>query len=59
MRYKGRYNAEILEMAPFFLLPSSFPKRDFENIIKLQQHVNLLMHKIAHDYDFLYSCLKK
>ncbi|KAB7498767.1 Glutathione synthetase [Armadillidium nasatum] len=58
MRYRGRYNPEILEMAPFFLFPSPFPGRDFEFVKELQPHINLLMHKIAHDYDFLHSCLK-
>ena len=59
MRYRNRYSAETMEMAPFFLLPSSFPRRDFDYMTKIQPHVNLLMHKIAHDYDFLYTCLKR
>lgn len=59
MRYKDRYDPDILEIAPFFLLPSPFPKRDFENIIEIQPVINLLMHKVAHDYNFLHSCLKK
>ena len=46
-------------MAPFFLLPSSFPKRDFDFVTNLQPHINMLMHKIAHDYDFLHESLKR
>ena len=59
MRYKNNYNPEILEMAPFFLLPSPFPRRDFEAVTEMQPHINILMHKIAHDYEFLKHCLEK
>ncbi|CAL4081025.1 unnamed protein product, partial [Meganyctiphanes norvegica] len=58
MRYRASYDPNILEMAPFFLLPSSFPKREFERVVKLQPLVNELTHRIAHNYEFLKECLK-
>ncbi|KAG7160163.1 Glutathione synthetase-like 2 [Homarus americanus] len=59
MRYKASYDQDTLQMAPFFLLPSAFPRREFERVVKLQPLINVLMHKIAHNHEFLENCLKK
>ncbi|XP_069177292.1 glutathione synthetase isoform X2 [Procambarus clarkii] len=59
MRYKTSYDSDTLQMAPFFLFPSAFPKREFERVVKLQPLINVLMHKVAHDAEFLENCLKK
>ncbi|KAG0724062.1 Glutathione synthetase [Chionoecetes opilio] len=59
MRYKNKYDADTLQFAPFFLLPSGFPRREFERVVKLQPIINILMHKIAHDHEFLRSALEK
>lgn len=58
MRYRDRYDSDSLEMAPFFLLPSSFPRREFDRVVKLQPLLNILMHKVAHDHEFLESSLR-
>ncbi|XP_064108450.1 glutathione synthetase-like isoform X1 [Macrobrachium nipponense] len=58
MRYRDRYDADKLEFAPFFLLPSAFPKREFERVVKIQPLINILMHRVAHDHEFLESTLK-
>ncbi|ROT73785.1 glutathione synthetase [Penaeus vannamei] len=58
MRFKDTYNPDILQMAPFFLLPSAFPRREFDRVVKLQPLINILMHRIAHDHEFLESALK-
>lgn len=53
MRSKERFNKDQVEVAPFSLLPSSFPKNEFEKAREIQTVLNELMHKVAHDYNFL------
>ncbi|XP_071534052.1 glutathione synthetase-like isoform X1 [Panulirus ornatus] len=59
MRYKSNFDPDSLKMAPFFLLPSAFPRREFDRVVKLQPLINVLMHRIAHNHEFLESSLKK
>lgn len=59
MRSKTDFNADILQFAPFVLLPSTFPRKEFERAVAIQPILNELMHKVAYDYDFLLSSLKK
>ncbi|XP_045126152.1 glutathione synthetase-like isoform X1 [Portunus trituberculatus] len=59
MRYRSNYDPDSLQLAPFFLLPSAFPRREFDRVVKLQSIVNILMHRIAHDYQFLKDALEK
>ncbi|KAK8719714.1 hypothetical protein OTU49_013839 [Cherax quadricarinatus] len=59
MRYRDSYDPDIIQMAPFYLLPSAFPRREFDRVVKLQPLINLLMHNIAHDDEFLENCLRK
>ncbi|KAK7082758.1 hypothetical protein SK128_001378 [Halocaridina rubra] len=58
MRYRDRYDADSLEMAPFFLLPSAFPRREFDRVVRLQPLINILMHRVAHNHEFLESSLR-
>ncbi|XP_059485490.1 glutathione synthetase-like isoform X1 [Neocloeon triangulifer] len=58
MRSKTNLNTDILQFAPFVLLPSTFPRKEFEKAVAIQPILNELMHKVAHDYDFLSSSLK-
>ncbi|KAF4524344.1 hypothetical protein B566_EDAN015897 [Ephemera danica] len=58
MRSKINFNSDVLQFAPFALLPSTFPRKEFEKAINIQPILNELMHKVAHDYEFLYSSLK-
>ncbi|KAK3859932.1 hypothetical protein Pcinc_015257 [Petrolisthes cinctipes] len=59
MRHKAKYDPDTLYFAPFLLLPSAFPRREFDRVVKLQPLINVLMHKIAHDHEFLKSALEK
>ncbi|XP_049833687.1 glutathione synthetase-like isoform X2 [Schistocerca gregaria] len=58
MRSKANYNEDILQFAPFALLPSVFPRKEFERAVNIQPILNELMHKVAHDHEFLTSSLK-
>jgi len=58
MRQKSKYDRDALHFAPFVLLPSPFPKDEYYKAINLQTILNELMHKVAHDYDFLKEALK-
>ncbi|XP_047738761.1 glutathione synthetase isoform X2 [Hyalella azteca] len=57
MRYKDSFSTDTLSMAPFFLLPTPFPRREFEKVYKLQPLINTLMHRVAHSHDFLQRSL--
>ncbi|XP_033626779.1 glutathione synthetase-like [Asterias rubens] len=43
---------------PHTLLPSPVPRELFEKVVRIQTHINLLMHKVAEDREFLTSSLK-
>ncbi|XP_038067931.1 glutathione synthetase-like [Patiria miniata] len=43
---------------PHTLLPSPVPRRLFERMVSLQPHINLLMHRVAEDREFMTSALK-
>jgi len=58
MRQKDKFDRDALHFAPFVLFPSPFPRNEFQKACELQVIVNELMHKVAHDYDFLRECLK-
>ncbi|KAF2346251.1 Glutathione synthase [Trinorchestia longiramus] len=58
MRYKDSYSTDTLSMAPFFLLPTPFPRRDFEKVCALQPLINKLMHNVAHNHHFLQKALQ-
>ena len=47
------------DFAPFLLLPSPFPRQEFDRALELQPVLNELMHKVAHDFDFLRETLSK
>ncbi|KAK2585964.1 hypothetical protein KPH14_010541 [Odynerus spinipes] len=58
MRSKHNFNKNQIGIAPFALLPSSFPKKCFEKVKNIQVMLNELMHKVAHDNNFIRSTLK-
>lgn len=58
MRDRQHFNKDVIQIAPFALLPSPFPKTEFEKAIELQPILNELMHKVAHDDDFLMNTLQ-
>ena len=45
--------------APFTLFPSPVPRQCFEKMMHVQTVYNKLMHKVAHDHDFLSQCLSR
>ena len=45
MRPKVNFNSDSLSFAPFVLVPSSFPRREFEKALKLQPLINELIHQ--------------
>ncbi|KAK2153253.1 hypothetical protein LSH36_303g03102 [Paralvinella palmiformis] len=49
----------VVTHAPVTLLPSPVPKALYEYAQGIQNNVNLLMHRIAVNHDFLWKCLEK
>ncbi|XP_061724242.1 glutathione synthetase-like isoform X2 [Cydia pomonella] len=58
MRDKKNFTKDAIQIAPFVLLPSPFPRTEFNKAVELQQVLNELMHKVAHDDDFLEHTLQ-
>ena len=59
MRPRGNENLDSLEVAPFLLIPSSYPRKEFNKAVNIQPLINLLIHRVAHDYNFLKETLAK
>lgn len=58
MRSKTSFSKDNLYFAPFALLPSRFPKQEFERAVNIQPIINELIHKVAHNHEFLEDTLK-
>ncbi|XP_012281091.1 glutathione synthetase isoform X2 [Orussus abietinus] len=58
MRSKEFFNKDAVQIAPFILLPSDYPRSEFQKAVEIQTVLGALMHKVAHDYDFLKESLK-
>eukprot|EP00092_Neocalanus_flemingeri_P041729 GFUD01045450.1.p1 GENE.GFUD01045450.1~~GFUD01045450.1.p1 ORF type:complete len:481 (+),score=147.92 GFUD01045450.1:73-1515(+) len=58
MRQKDNFDRDALHFAPFVLFPTPFPRDEYNKAVELQTVLNELMHKVAHDYDFLKETLK-
>ncbi|XP_071865119.1 glutathione synthetase isoform X2 [Bombus fervidus] len=59
MRSKQNFNENILQFAPFILMPSPFPRKEFENACSIQIILNILIHRVAQDYNFLKATLEE
>lgn len=59
MRSKTNFSTDSLYFAPFILLPSPFPRKEFQKAIELQIVLNELTHRVAHSREFLTKCLKE
>ena len=59
MRRKDAFDRDALHFAPFLLMPSPFPRQEFYRAKELQTVLNELMHKVAHDNEFLKETLSK
>ncbi|XP_060807244.1 glutathione synthetase isoform X2 [Amyelois transitella] len=58
MRDRKHFNKDVIQIAPFVLLPSPFPRTEFMKAVELQPVLNELMHKVAHDDQFLEQTLQ-
>ncbi|CAH0717699.1 unnamed protein product, partial [Brenthis ino] len=58
MRDKKNFTKDAIQIAPFVLLPSPFPRTEFNKAVELQPVLNELMHKVAHDDEFLEHTLQ-
>jgi len=58
-RSKINFNKDTLQFAPFALFPSPFPRKEFQNACDIQIILNMLIHRVAHDYDFLKETLQE
>jgi glutathione synthase len=59
MRSKEHFSRDSLTFAPFLLFPSTFPRGEFEKATGIQKALNELMHRVAHDDEFLRNTLAK
>lgn len=59
MRSKTNFSKNSVQFAPFILLPSPFPRKEFRKAVELQTVLNELMHRVAHDREFLTESLKQ
>lgn len=59
MRSKTQFSNDSLTVVPFTLLPSVFPRAEFQKAITIQPALNELTHRVSNDHEFLYSCLEK
>lgn len=59
LRSKRNFDRDVLQFAPFALFPSPFPREEFYNACDIQIILNVLIHRVAHDYDFLKDTLRE
>ncbi|XP_057375062.1 glutathione synthetase-like isoform X2 [Daphnia carinata] len=57
MRSRQNFSPDSINFAPFVLVPSTFPKKEFEKAVELQTLVNEMIYRIANNYDFLKTTL--
>lgn len=58
MRSKTDFSFDSVSVAPFMLLPSTFPRKEFEKARNLQSLFNELVVKIAINNEFLMKSLE-
>lgn len=59
MCFKKNYDRNKVQLSRFVLVPTSFPKVEFEKAIVIQKILNKLIHKVAYDHDFIYKTTKR
>ncbi|KAL0118035.1 hypothetical protein PUN28_009015 [Cardiocondyla obscurior] len=59
LRSKNKFDKNVLQFAPFTLFPSPFPRKEFYNACNIQIILNVLVHRVAHNYDFLKDTLQE
>ncbi|KAH1015524.1 hypothetical protein HUJ05_013236 [Dendroctonus ponderosae] len=58
IRSKTAFSEDSINFAPYLLLPSTFPRKEFERAVEIQTTLNELMHRVAHNQEFLKETLK-
>ncbi|XP_050315569.1 glutathione synthetase-like isoform X4 [Anthonomus grandis grandis] len=58
IRSRTNFSEDSIDFAPFLLLPSTFPRREFEKAVEIQTTLNELMHRVAHNQEFLKETLQ-
>lgn len=58
IRSNTAFSEDTINFAPFILLPSTFPRSEFEKAVEIQTTLNELMHRVAHNEEFLKETLK-
>lgn len=58
MRSRKNFSKDQVQILPFTLIPSSFPEKPFFTVKNVQVLLNELIHKVAHDKEFLTNSLK-
>lgn len=59
LKSKSNFSKSMLQFAPFTLLPSAFPRKEFEKACDIQTVLNILVHRVAHNYTFLKETLQE
>ncbi|KAL3286958.1 hypothetical protein HHI36_001444 [Cryptolaemus montrouzieri] len=59
MRSKKAFSEDQVQFAPYVLIPSCFPRNEFNKAVALQPILNELMHRAAHDEVFLTETLRE
>uniref|UniRef100_A0A914HZK4 Glutathione synthetase n=1 Tax=Globodera rostochiensis TaxID=31243 RepID=A0A914HZK4_GLORO len=54
-----RERSDVVEIVPFALFPSPFPRRLFEEAQAVQKTLQLLYFRVSHDYAFLKETLRE
>ncbi|XP_020287791.1 glutathione synthetase-like isoform X2 [Pseudomyrmex gracilis] len=58
MRSRKNFSKDHVRVLPFTLLPSTFPEKPFLTVKNVQTLLNTLIHKVAHDEEFLRDTLR-
>lgn len=58
MRSKSNFSEDTVQISPFILFPTGIPRTEFNKVVELQTTMNELLHKIAHNKEFLKRCFK-
>lgn len=59
MCFKDNFDRNRVQLARFVLLPTSFPKLEFNKGVVIQTILNKLIHKVAHDNNFISETTKR
>ncbi|XP_066253548.1 glutathione synthetase-like [Euwallacea similis] len=58
IRSKTSFSEDFISFAPFTLLPSTYPRKEFQKAVNIQPTLNELMHRVAHNEKFLRETLQ-